>query len=144
MTDLMTRDRPKVHASIEATSQAQQDRCWSSPYWKHDWRCPYCGRRLWTEYIEGARYLVKCDIKCRIVYVWAGSPWEALEEVGVRLRPRDEWHEDYGQVMWWNTSNPEEPPQYIGGCLDYPEMPAEYQWWAPFPHISVPTPEVAS
>ena len=51
----MTIESKAIQAQIEETRHAQKQR---SP---EDYRCPYCWGKLWVEYIENGRYLVKCD-----------------------------------------------------------------------------------
>lgn len=49
-------------------------------------------------------------------------------------RPLEEWHEDYGDVLWWKF--PVEEPPYVGSplCEDWP---AYHTHWTP---IVVPQP----
>ena len=49
-------------------------------------------------------------------------------------RPLEEWHEDYGPVLWWKFPVEEEPS--VGSPLDA-EWPAYHTHWTP---ITVPEP----
>jgi len=56
-----------------------------------------------------------------------------------RLRPRSEYHEDYGVVCWWDSGvcDSHEPP-YMGTPNDIGAdgmycLPDEYEWWSPCP-----------
>ena len=63
---------------------------------------------------------------------------EMLLDNGVTVqesaRPLEEWHEDYGPVLWWKFPVEEEP--YVGSPLDA-EWPAYHTHWTP---ITVPEP----
>lgn len=43
-------------------------------------------------------------------------------------RPLEEWHEDYGDVLWWKF--PIEEPPYVGSPLDE-KWPAYHTHWTP-------------
>ena len=62
----------------------------------------------------------------------------ALYASGVKMksyaRPLEEWHEDFGDVLWWKF--PIEEPPYVGSPLDV-EWPAYHTHWTP---ITVPEP----
>ena len=45
-------------------------------------------------------------------------------------RPLEEWHEDYGDVLWWKF--PIEEPPYVGSPLDE-EWPTYHTHWTPIP-----------
>lgn len=47
---------------------------------------------------------------------------------GVRVKPREEWHEDMGPVLWW--SFPVEEPPYAGTPLD-DDFPEYMTYWTP-------------
>ena len=49
-------------------------------------------------------------------------------------RPLEEWHEDYGDVLWWKF--PIEEPPYVGSPLDM-AWPGYHTHWTP---ISLPEP----
>jgi len=56
-----------------------------------------------------------------------------------KLRPRSEYHEDYGVVCWWDSGvcDSHEPP-YIGTPNDIGAdgiccLPNECEWWSPCP-----------
>ena len=49
-------------------------------------------------------------------------------------RPLEEWHEDYGDVLWWKF--PIEEPPYVGSPLDE-KFPAYHTHWTP---IVIPQP----
>ncbi len=48
-----------------------------------------------------------------------------------RLRPLDEWHEDYGSVLWWKL--PIEEPPYVGDPLCDTWIDDYYTHWTPLP-----------
>lgn len=54
------------------------------------------------------------------------EPWNVLHT----LRPRAEWHEDIGPVLWWDL--PIQEPPYCGTPLDS-DWPCEYSHWSPLP-----------
>ena len=127
----MTLESKAIQAQIEETRHAQKQR---SP---EDYRCPYCWGTLWVEYIENGRYLVKCDReKDRIQYVRAGDPHKAIEKCAMMIRPRDEWHEDHYDVLWFADGAPREAPRYVGSPLDEDwdeDYDQEYTHWMPIP-----------
>lgn len=61
---------------------------------------------------------------------------EAREKKLREAHPIDEWHEDYGDVLWWTFPIEEAP--YCGNPLDS-EWPGYLTHWTP-----IVTPEVAS
>ena len=48
----------------------------------------------------------------------------------IRPRPFEEWHEDFGNVLWWRF--PVEEPPYVGGPLDS-DWPGCHTHWTPIP-----------
>lgn len=42
----------------------------------------------------------------------------------------DQWHEDYGDVLWVKV--PTDEPPYVGSPLDT-NWPGYHEWWAPLP-----------
>lgn len=56
------------------------------------------------------------------------------ESVNNCARPLEEWHEDYGDVLWWKF--PIEEPPYVGSPLDA-NWPDYHTHWTPF---AVPEP----
>lgn len=59
---------------------------------------------------------------------------EARPVVRVAARPLKEWHEDYGDVLWWKF--PIEEPPYVGSPLDC-NWSGYHTHWTP---IEVPEP----
>lgn len=55
-------------------------------------------------------------------------------KVRVMARPLEEWHEDYGDVLWWKF--PIEEPPYVGSPLDL-KWPGYHTHWTP---VVVPEP----
>ena len=45
-------------------------------------------------------------------------------------RPLEEWHEDYGDVLWWKF--PVDEPPFVGSPLDE-HWPAYHTHWTPIP-----------
>lgn len=96
--------------------------------------CHNCGGPLRTSYHEERLYSVRCN-KCKTVtLVKAGNPCAAAEKVGIVARPAEEWHEDYGDALWW--SFPIEEPPYVGSPISYnpdgsPTVPAHCTHWTP-------------
>lgn len=50
------------------------------------------------------------------------------------LRPRDEWEEEHGSVLWWLVPISEAP--YAGTPLD-DDFPEYVTHWTPLPHVEV-------
>jgi len=53
---------------------------------------------------------------------------EYLQKVDVGLRSLDDWHENYGSVLWWKF--PIEEPPYCGSPLDS-DWPDYHTHWTP-------------
>lgn len=96
--------------------------------------CARCGCELITAYHEERLYSVRCP-KCETVtLVKAADPYKAEEKVGIVARPAEEWHEDYGDALWW--SFPVEEPPYRGSPISYhadgsPTVPDWCTHWTP-------------
>lgn len=70
---------------------------------------------------------------------WLAEPKQSLEKIATALndyadlftlrRIRD-WHEDYGDALWW--TNPVTEPPYVGSPLDC-NWPGYHKWWTPLP-----------
>jgi len=56
------------------------------------------------------------------------SRCEALERVLLEARPAEDWHEDYGEVLWW--AFPIEEPPYCGSPL-CSTWPGYHTHWTP-------------
>ena len=66
-----------------------------------------------------------------------GADWLIAHGVTVQewiARPLEEWHEDYGDVLWWKF--PVEEPPYVGSPLDA-SWSGHHTHWTP---IAVPEP----
>ena len=65
-------------------------------------------------------------------YIQNGELADHLISHGVTVqectRPLEEWHEDYGDVLWWKF--PIEEPPYVGSPLDE-KWPAYHTHWTP-------------
>jgi hypothetical protein len=57
---------------------------------------------------------------------------EASEECSPKARPLDEWHEDFGEVLWWFF--PMTEPPYIGSPL-CSNWPGYHTHWTPCPPV---------
>lgn len=87
-------------------------------------------REKLVELIESARY-------------WGSNTSEEIAdnllENGVTVqecpRPSEEWHEDYGDVLWWKF--PVDEPPYVGSPLDE-HWPAYHTHWTPIPIPQTP------
>ena len=68
-------------------------------------------------------------------YIDSGLSPEEVQALKT-ARPLNEWHEDYGDCLWWKF--PIEEPPYCGSplCEDWPEY---HTHWTPLP----PCPELA-
>lgn len=49
------------------------------------------------------------------------------------MRPKRDWHEDYGDVLWWTTPVTEAP--YCGSPL-CDDWPGYHKWWTPLPNVT--------
>ena len=107
----------------------------------HGGLCVRCGAELITAYHEERLYSVRCK-KCETVtLVKARDPYEAEEKVGIFARPAEEYHEDYGPVLWWHFPI-EEPPE-VGWQDSYdqygnPIVTEYHTHWTPLPIPSEP------
>lgn len=73
-----SRDHPKVHKAIETDYPWMQKHLESIIGHPTPCQTANCDGTLWTEYLEDERYLIKCTNKCRIIWVHATSPAEAI------------------------------------------------------------------
>ena len=101
--------------------------------------CPFCGARNNDEEIplavgwciETDTCAVFCD-RCGASGAERDSWEEAIEAWNRRAqecpRPLEEWHEDYGDVLWWKF--PIEEPPYVGSPL-CDDWPAYHTHWTP-------------
>jgi DNA-directed RNA polymerase subunit RPC12/RpoP len=110
----------------------------------HGGRCVRCGAELITAYHEERLYSVRCK-KCETVaLVKARNPYQAEANVGIVPRPAEEYHEDYGDVLWWHFPI-EEPPE-VGTPDTYdrygrPVVTEYHTHWTPIPIPGEPTRE---
>ena len=113
-----SRDDKTVQAEIEQDFIAYRERAWHPT--SDIFLCPYCGHRLWAEYIENRRYLVKCagcndthtyegrwDTR-RIHYVTADSEKDAARKCSTQALATPEkiaeiTPETIEQANWQNT-----------------------------------------
>jgi hypothetical protein len=51
----------------------------------------------------------------------------------LKARPIEEWHEDYGNALWWRF--PIEEPPYVGSPLWYDWIADYYTHWSPIPLV---------
>lgn len=98
--------------------------------------CMRCGNELATAYHEARLYSVECCNCKTITLVKARNPYEAAEKVGVIARPAEEYHEDYGSVLWWKF--PIEEPPVVGTQDSYdrygdPIVKEYHTHWSPIP-----------
>lgn len=98
--------------------------------------CPRCNRELEVEYHEERLYSVACPGCETITLAKARSPYEAAEKVGIIARSAEEYHEDYGPVLWWHFPI-EEPPE-VGHPDSYdrygtPVISEYHTHWTPIP-----------
>lgn len=70
----------------------------------------------------------KCGAGIDIGYCEANEIISKWNERTVKAQPRDEWHEDYGDVLWWTF--PVEEPPYCGSPLDT-DWPDYHTHWTP-------------
>lgn len=69
---------------------------------------------------------------CRRVEAALSSIPSQSDEAGLVARPLEEWHEDYGDVVWWKF--PITEPAMIGNPLDS-AWPGYHTHWTPHPAI---------
>lgn len=65
-------------------------------------------------------------VAARLLWNALGAEVAARREE-IRLRPKDDWHEDHGSVLWWKV--PIDEPPYVGSPLDtdFPEYMTHWQ-----------------
>lgn len=90
------------------------------------------------------------DVAYERYEVWLA--WRAIKDVDstlypdtpaqpapeVTARPIDEWHEDYGDVLWWTF--PIQEPPYCGSPLDI-DWPDYHTHWTPLVLPAAPAPK---
>lgn len=96
--------------------------------------CPRCGCELRTAYHEERLYSVECRVCGTNTLVQARNPVAAAEKVGIKAQPADDWHEEYGEVLWWHF--PIEEPPVVGSPISYnpdgsPTVPDYCTHWTP-------------
>lgn len=106
--------------------------------------CPHCGTQLAVAYHEERLYSVECCNCKTITLVKARNPYEAAEKVGIVARPAEDYHEDYGDVLWWHFPI-EEPPE-VGTPDTYdrygrPVITEYHTHWTPIPIPNEPKEE---
>ena len=78
-----------------------------------------------TDCFEGCKFYMENDCLYKLMA-------DVMIENGVTVqectRPLEEWHEDYGDVLWWKF--PIEEPPYVGSPLDE-KWPAYHTHWTP-------------
>ncbi|NUP08376.1 MAG: hypothetical protein HOW73_20190 [Polyangiaceae bacterium] len=82
----------------------------------------------WEECTAKMRKALAADIDAAIE---AERPAIELAELRA-LRPREEYHEDYGPVLWWKV--PIKEPPYCGTDLD-DDFPDYMTHWSPVPQV---------
>lgn len=103
--------------------------------------CPHCGKNLETSYCEDRVYLVRCQC-CKTISIVAGnSPKDAASKIGIVAIPAEDWHEDYGDCLWWHF--PIEEPPYLGSPISFDRYGNETvpKWCTHFTPIYIPTEE---
>ncbi len=111
----------------------------SEGWYETDVICPRCGRELETSYCEERVYMVRCK-HCKTVAITEGnSPKGAAEKIGIVALPADDWHEDYGDCLWW--SFPIEEPPYLGSPISFDRYGDDTvpKWCTHFTKIYMPT-----
>lgn len=101
--------------------------------------CPQCGRELETSYCEERVYMVRCP-RCKTVAIAAGkSPRNAAEKIGIVATPAEDWHEDYGDCLWWHF--PIEEPPYLGSPISFDRYgnATVPKWCTHFTRIHIPS-----
>ncbi len=106
--------------------------------------CTRCNRELNVAYHEERLYSVECSGCETVTLVKARSPYEAAEKVGIIARPAEEYHEDYGDVLWWHFPIEEPPEVGTPNTFDrygHPIVTEYHTHWTPLPIPSEPTKE---
>lgn len=98
--------------------------------------CPRCNRELNVAYHEERLYTVECPGCETITLAKARNPYEAAAKVGIIARTIEEYHEDYGSVLWWHFPI-EEPPE-VGTPDSFdrygtPTVSEYHTHWTPIP-----------
>ena len=109
---------------------------------------PNDGMMLAREYEALIRALCESNNPVSVLADWtahAGLPApraaaEAEEGWRPKARPLDEWHEDFGDVLWWRF--PVDEPPYVGTPLDT-DWPGYHTHWTDIP-IPLPPPPAGS
>lgn len=102
--------------------------------------CPACKRH--SAGIARANSTSVAFVICKYVGCALSGPIRKTDEAAVATwnamprhstpRPIDEWHEDYGDVLWWRF--PLEGPPYVGSPLDEDWVDDGYfTHWTPLP-----------
>ena len=81
-----------------------------------------------------------CNLKALADARAALAAAEAEEGWRPKARPLDEWHEDFGDVLWWCF--PVDEPPYVGTPLDT-DWPGYHTHWTDIP-IPLPPPPAGS
>ena len=105
--------------------------------------CPFCGReaerKTNRKYRNGYSAIVGCTNQlcpakieqatlfgsAEDAYKHAEDAWNERKQIAQII---DEWHEDYGAVLWWKF--PIEEPPYCGTPLDG-DWPGYHTHWTP-------------
>jgi len=84
-------------------------------------------------YCYDAKLCPNCEAQTKFIAAKLRELHQQWQDEVRKLNPREEWHEDFGSVLWWRV--PIVEPPYCGSPLedDFPED--YYTHWSKLPEV---------